>query len=164
MCLHRVWGEKEFQLGIQGGMLIYWGCFSKILKPQKWILRWFWRLEVWSSGVGRTVRGAWSTLPPSFWGLPSVLGSPWLADTSFQSLPLSSQGTLSLCLCIFYKGMDYRPTSLQYNLILTNHTYNNPISKYGYHLRYCVRTQSFGEDKVGDSCSVMPDSLQPHGL
>ena len=44
-------------------------------------------------------------LSPSFWWWRAIVGIPWLVDTSFQSLPLSSQGfacVLSLCVLSFY--------------------------------------------------------------
>ena len=35
-------------------------------------------------------------------GLLVIFGGPWLAAVSFQALPLSSRGTLSLCISLLF--------------------------------------------------------------
>lgn len=62
----------------------------------------------------------------SFRCLPVILGFPWLADTSLQSLPLSSCGVLP-CLCLGILSSSYkeighiglRLTLIQYDLLST---------------------------------------------
>ena len=76
------------------------------LKQQKFILSWFWRLEVQNQHVGRAVLLLKSVgenpalpLPGIRWWL-SVPGVPWLAAKSLQFLSLSLQG-LPLCDGVF---------------------------------------------------------------
>ena len=56
----------------------------------------------------------------------AILGFPWFAAASFQSLPLSSHGVLFLCVCISVSLLLMTPVMLdlglnllQYDLILT---------------------------------------------
>lgn len=53
-----------------------------------------------SAGPGalQTLSGTPSWTPPSFCGLLASFGAPWLAAGSLQSVPLSSHGTLPVCL------------------------------------------------------------------
>lgn len=70
-------------------------------------------------------------------GLLVIFGLLWLIEASPQSLPSSFHGILPVCisvpkflLCIRIPViLEYKPTLLQYNLILTEYIYNDPISK-----------------------------------
>lgn len=69
-------------------------------------------------------------------GFLATLGFPWLVKASPQSLLSSARGSLPVCICVhishFYKDtviLDQGPTLFQYDLILSNHICNSPVSK-----------------------------------
>ena len=77
------------------------GCSNKIpqmgwLKIRQLYSLAIWRLEIQNQGFSAPSGTLGSLLPCFFpvWWWPAMLGIPWLAATSLQSLPPSSQGVL----------------------------------------------------------------------
>ena len=106
-------------------------CMIKCLKQQTFILSWF-CVRSLKSGCqqGLTLKSLGNnlSLPPNrVWLLLAILGIPWLAALSLQSLILSSHGLLSLRICMSSNlpllrktpVTGVRPTLIQYDRLST---------------------------------------------
>lgn len=97
---------REFHMfvGPQRCVLVSHSCCNKVLQTEwlrmrKFILSWFWRLEIWNPCVARLLPYAGSKgesvpcLPPGFRWLPE-LGAGWFLDVLLHCLLLSPYGLL----------------------------------------------------------------------
>ena len=102
------WPSSERQLGCLSAVcLLYW--FPRAtgtndhklggLKQQKFILSWFWSLEVWNQGDGRAMlsQGSRRESIPCLSRASGVTSNTWLTATSLQSQSLLSHGLLPVC-------------------------------------------------------------------
>lgn len=82
-------------------------------------------------------------LSPLAGGLLAIFGIPWLVEAPPWSLPLSSYDILPVCSSISNYSLylrtpdilEERSTLFQYDFILTNYIYNDPINKHSHILR-----------------------------
>lgn len=97
-----LFGQTVSCLPVSGPGISLWSCHTNYHRLGGLTNRNLLSLEVWDQ-VNRamfllkSVGENPSLLLPSFWQWPSILGFPWLTAVSLQSLPLSWQGVLLLC-------------------------------------------------------------------